>query len=212
MSKNKSKEEDPRKATYGAGEEIKKPDPREELPSRVLTPGGTLLDLDKGVRIPNADLVDLCGRAVDLSEFGEHGENFVIELYEEFLNAVQSDLVSTFKERDENNIDSSKIIDYIPDRYKKFKNKIAWRKQKTIAGIEKRVGYIKWDQNTTFDEWMIFSAATLKWRIEYELNSRMLIEGLSYNEMVKIKQLCEDCLVVIEKWLGLSERKKLISV
>ena len=197
--------------TYGTGEEIGKVAPRDEMPDRLLTEDGVLLDLDHSTINHKPDVIDLCGRKVDLAEFGSHGEKFIVELYEQWLNAVQCDLISTYTERDTDLVNSYNILKHIPDQYASMKKRIVWRNTDPDL-FNKTVGTVKWDQNTTFLEWMVFTLATLRWRYDEEIDSRRISHALHQDEINRVKELIGECISVVEQWLAMPESKKLLSV
>jgi len=218
MSEEKSTEL--QKQTYGTGEQYvlvpadrveaqkAKIKPTEELPEKVLTQDGKVINLDTGAINQNPRIVNLCGRHVDLDDFGHRGEGFITELYEQWLGAVQSELVTSFSEMDEGYSNSLKILDYFDNRSDSMlRSKIVWRTEG-----EAKKGYYVWNQETTFEEWMYMTAATLRWRLKYEIDKRLITQALSSEDIRQAKHLVEECLIVVEKWLALPEAKQLISV
>lgn len=216
---------DESKQTHGTGEqyvltpqgkkEKQKVKPQDELPQKVLTEDGALVDLDTGSVNRSPRVTNLCGRNVDLSEFGPKGEGFVQELYEGWLGAVQSAMVSTFCPMDEGYVNSLNILDYLTmSQRSMISNFVSWRYsgEGNEIGPKVQKGYFLWDEQTTFEQWMVLTSATLKWRLKEEIDRRMIMQGLTSEEVRGAKHLVEECLIVVEKWLALPESKQLISV
>lgn len=207
-------------ATFGSGEQYvlepadgvekqkAKVKPQDELPEKLLTEDGKIINLDTGHITTNPRIVNLCGRKVDLDEFGTKGEGFVMELYEQWLGAVQSELVSSFCAKDEDYANSLLVLDYVDESVKpSIRSKIVYR---TEGEVQR--GYFVWNQDTTFEQWMQMIAATLRWRLKYEIDRRRITQALSTADIQQAKYLVEECLIVVEKWLALPEAKQLISI
>lgn len=219
--------EKPQDQTYGTGEqyvleptgpqEKQKARSEDELPEKILTTDGKVVNLDTCAVTSDTNIIELCGRKIDLKEFGPAGEAWIMEMYEGWLGAVQDDLVSTFCTIDEGGVDSSKIVDILKERYPYLVGRIVWRQTliPVLAGGDGKMhprGYLKWDRNTTFEEWMQFTVATMRWRIGYEIDSRRIRDGLSIVDIMQAKGLLEQYLIVAEKWLQMPESARLVSV
>ena len=209
--------------THGTGEQYvlepetdeqhAKVDPHEELPEKVLTEDGKLVNLETGDIKVSPNIINLCGRDIDTDEFGDKGEGFIKELYEEWLGAVQSNLKSTFAKADEDYVNSAHILDHLPPRYAGFKKKVKWYTEKhPVTGEVRTRGYLCWDQRTSFEEWVIFTLATLRWRLDEEIEGRRIMQALRDGDIRLAKHIVEQCIIIIETWLALPESKQLISV
>jgi hypothetical protein len=160
----------------------------------------------------NPRVTNLCGRNVDLDEFGVKGEKFITELYEQWLGSVQSGLVSTFCEDDEGHVNSAHILDYLGIKYEQaIKGKIVWRTEGDEIKRQRK-GSLKWDIESSFEDWMILTMATLRWRLKEEIDGRRFTQALRNEEIQMAKFFVGECLSVVECWLSLPETKKLISV
>jgi len=195
-------------STAGSGDTVKEVSPHDELPEKLLRQDGAVINLDTGHVNTKPDIIDLCGRKVDYSEFGKSGESFIIELYEQWLNAVQNDQKSTFTESDSDLVNSYRILSFIPAQYNGLKKKVIWRNDDT----GKRVGHMLWDRDTTFDEWMVFTLATLRWRYNEEIDGRRITHALKQTEIDRVKELVGECIASVEKWLSMPDTKKLTSI
>lgn len=180
-----------------------------ELPERVATDDGKIINLDTAEVLKCNDIIDLGGRICNLKEFGSKGKEFVVEMYEQFLSAVQRDEVTTFSKMDKDLAHSISILEYIPDKYSVVKKAINY---KTDPDTKEKYAYIRWDLDRKFEEWMVLSLATLKWRYHEDMKRRQLKDGLSEEEVRGIKYVLGECIMSIEVWLALPKRKKLISV
>jgi hypothetical protein len=222
------------KATYGTGqqivtkpdrpEQLEKENPKNEMPRKVgfvnpakegdqvIPPTGHVFDLDTG-EVSKPQLVEISGRKIDVSEFGERGVGFLQEMYDEFLKAVQLEYVSTYQKVDahEGGTDTSRIIDEAdkvdPNLRKLLESAIAFD-----GGVRKHVLKLRWTPHRTFEEWLGWSAATLRWRLNYELERRAVRGLVSWEDVVLSKEVLSECLVAIEKYLALSERARLIGI
>ena len=194
--------------TYGTGETIKETAPQDEVPDKLLTEDGAVIDLDHGTINRKPEILDLCGRKVDLTEFGHDGEAFIHLLYEQYLFAVQNDQKTTFTEYDIDLVNSYNILKHIPQQYDRMKQKIVWRSDEHA----KTVGVMLWDQNTTFLEWMVFTLATLRWRYEEEIEGRRITHALKQEEIDSVRDMIGECISAVEKWLAMPEAKRLTSV
>lgn len=208
---DKDKHIDLRKETRGTGKVIEKPD-MNILPERVVTDDGKIVNLDTGSVKADAKTIDLGGRVCDLDELGESGEEFIVEMYEEYLTAVHQGRESTYTNDDADLTDSFGILNYIPDKYRGVKKLIVWRTKEDGT----KIGVIKWDEGTkeskTFEHWMILSLATLRWRFHKDMERRKILNGLSNDETTEIKGLIGVLIESVEKWLAFPHSKKVISV
>jgi hypothetical protein len=212
-------------ATYGTGEQIvetpEKPGqlgkrkPGEELPKKVVDKqSGKVLDLDTE-EVSTPELIEISGVQIDISEFGPGGLYWIQTMYEQWLAAVQEDRESTFSSEDEGGVDSSIIIDKLkthymrPEYLKILKHRLAPRPSDNVMMSQ---GYIRWDRHTTLEQWLAWTAATLRWRIEYEIERRRITLALSELDVKNARTACENCLIAAEKFLSLSERRRLISI
>lgn len=216
-------QEKPQEQTRGTGEQyVLEPETDEqhakvssedELPEKVLTEDGKLVNLETGEVKVSPNIINLCGRDIDTDEFGDKGEGFIKELYEEWLGAVQSNLKSTFAKHDEDYVNSAHILDHLPARYANFKKKVKWYTEKhPVTGEVHTRGYVVWNQRTSFEEWIVFTLATLKWRLNEEIEGRRIMQALRDGDIRLAKHIVEQCIIIIETWLALPESKQLISV
>jgi hypothetical protein len=212
-------------ATFGTGEQIvdepekpgqvQKRKPGEELPRKVVdTQSGKVLDLDTG-EVSTPELIEISGVQIDASEFGPGGMYWLQTMYEQWLAAVQEDRESTFSIEDEGGVDSSRIIDKLkihyprPEYLKLLKHR---RVQNPSAKGTMSQAYIIWNRHTTLEQWLAWTAATLRWRIDYEIDRRRITLALKELDVSNAKTACENCLIAAEKFLSLSERRRLISI
>ena len=209
-------------ATYGTGEQfvevpdkpgqVEKLHPKDELSQKVGTPDGRVFNLETG-DVTRPETIEISGRTIDVSEFGDKGLEFIAELYEQWLFAADRQMASTFTSSDEWGVDSSKIIDEAKQHYDRW-NLSRMLKERTVEknGEVTKESYVVWDRHSELEQWVAWTAATLRWRINYEIERRRFLMGLSFDDILTSKKVCEEALVVCEKWLNLSENKRLTSV
>lgn len=222
--------------TYGEGQQIvsepdsptqlEKENPKDELPRKVgfvnpaavgdstVPPTDRVLDLDTGV-VSSPELIEISGRKIDIDEFGEGGMFWLGEMYEQWLLAVETDQESTFSEEGEHGVDTSKVLEELRAHYPISYMKMVKTRTVPVLGkitVTRKEAYIKWDRNTTLEQWLTWTAATLRWRINYEIERRRISMALSAMDVSNAKLACENCLIAAEKFLALSERERLINI
>jgi hypothetical protein len=194
-----------KEVTRGTGEVLPKISPKDEVPKFLATEKGIVVDTDTG-KVRSTDVTTIGGVVVDLKEWGEQGYKFIVEMYEEFLSAVQQDREPEYSVDDGTDM----IIDYIRNRWPELGSLF---RRKPKKGKVDPVVYVAWNQHRTFDEWVKFSIATIKWRVERDIPTRYLMGDILHeSDKQKILDVIELSLETLERYLSLSDRKKLISV
>lgn len=191
---------------YGAGlpEDF---DPDSIIP-RFVSDSGKVYDLDRGEIVTLQDTIEIDNRALKVGEFGTDGACMVAELYEQFLSAFHTGQRAIFRKmRPE-----AEIIEYVthPESRKLLQ-------EDTEAGLRtgQTVLFIDWgNPQVTFEHWMVWAAATLRWRLKSDLERRYAneIDIRTRDTMQTTKSVLEPTLIAIEKFLALPERKRLTAV
>ena len=176
-----------------------------ETMPKYVTDQGKVLDLDTGeyVELPNTMTID--NRVLKISDFGMDGAGGVVELYEQYLEAFQQ---------------KQKTLFYVMDGSVQIPNYLKCDDAKKLLVTKLQpsgdyLTYVDWaNPHTTFEMWMEWSRATVRWRIEHDLENRyvneMDIQKRSYME--EARAFMQTTLIAIEKYLALPERARLQGV
>jgi hypothetical protein len=205
-----------------SAEVLEEDNPEDYLP-RLVTAGGKVYDLDKGEEIKLDDTIEIDGRALRIGAFGGDAAVMVWELYEQFLKACQNGLKSEYRKLD----GTGEIIDCLAASTSGSRLTMAgapWIARETEAKrmIQTRmdpnmesVSFVDWgNPHVTFEQWMVWAAATIRWRVRVDLPNRYerQIDIRKRETMQDSKNVLEPTLVAIEKFLALPERKRLTAV
>jgi len=223
MGDEKKDLKDSRGATYGSGTQIvegpdkptqlEKEHPKDELPKKVGDPNdpqGRVLDLDTG-DVTRPETVEISGVRIDVSEFGEKGVGFLHEMYEQFLFAVQEEQVSKFHKIGPYGADETKILDEMRAYNLRLLPMVKARRD-TSNKQRKLYQYVTWDQDRTFEDWIAWTICTLRWRINHELTNRANKGVITHIDSVVAKETLGECLVTCEKFMALSEQRRLTAI
>jgi hypothetical protein len=175
------------------------------LADKVATQDGRVFDLKEGVEVKApAHMATIAGVSVDLSDWGTKGENFLRHMYDKgFLSAVQQDQVTDFfADEPSESSPSIRILTYLPDP-----------RLINLCSMHKGGAQLKWTRERTFEEWVAFSIATLRWRMKDDLPNRYLLGWIGKKEEVDVTiAWCGEQLSVLEKYYTSSERQRLLGV
>lgn len=193
----------------------------DELFVRFVTIDGKVYDLDCDpdeplVEIALNNTVVIDNRVLTIGDFGASFYCIIYEMYEQFLNAcgilvpdASTSQKSVFRKGRADR--SSDIIEYC-----RHEN---GARQALIERINPATLEPYWEidwgnPNVTFEIWLEWTAATLRWRIKSDLKRRYEreIDIRNRDTLQTSKGVVEDTLVAVEKFLALPEKKRLTGV
>lgn len=172
---------------------------------KYVTANGKIFDTDDGKEVEMTDTIEIDNRVLKVGEFGGDAATIIIDLYEMFLQAHQSDIETVFHAVD--------CSEGIPEMIKDEPTK--QRIKTRLAPNGEWEKYLSWgDPRIEFEQWLHVSAATARWRIRWDLERRLIMEMdiRRREDYHKAKDVLEVVLIAIEKYLGLPERGRLLGV
>ena len=180
----------------------------DQIIPKYVTANGKVYDTDTGEEVSMRDTVVIDNRVLSVGDFGGDALGMVAEMYEQFLCACQQGQKSEFRKLDQGH--TAEIIDHV-----KSQDARQMLQEKLDPHTLETYWVVDWsDPHVTFEGWMEWVAATLRWRLNTDLKRRYdrEVDIQKRSTMTTSRDILDPFLIAVEKFLALPEKKRLTAV